>query len=154
EDDAPSAPPVVVLGHTRWQQAFNGDPGIVGRTIELSGSQFTVIGVASAAFTGIDPLLPDLWAPLSSKPLLTAGAGRALDEADERSLRIIGRLRPGITAAQAQSAMSALLPAISQSREIEMQLADANLESRATYQSWNHADLANVLPLVTAFVLI
>jgi predicted permease len=154
EDESPSAPAVIVLSHARWQRTFNGDPGMVGRTIELSGKRFTVVGVASTAFTGIDPLLPDFWAPLTAKPLFTGATGRGSNEADERSLRIIGRLRPGVTAAQAQSAMSALLPAISHSRQIEMQLVDASLESRATYQSWNHADLANVLPLVTAFALI
>jgi predicted permease len=153
EDESPSAPPVIVLGHARWQRTFNSDPEMVGRTIELSGNRFTVVGVASAAFTGIDPLLPDFWAPLSAKPLFTGGAGRASNEADERSLRIIGRLRPGVTSAQARSAMSVLLPAISQSRQAEMQFVDAGLESRATYQSWNHADLANVLPVVTAFAL-
>jgi len=154
EDESPSAPPVMVLSHAIWQRTFHGGPGMVGQTIELAGNRFTVVGVASTAFTGIDPLLPDFWAPLSAKPLFTGGTGRGSNEAEERSLRIIGRLRPGVTAAQAQSAMSALLPGISQSRQIEMQLVDASLESRATYQGWNHADLANVLPVVTAFALI
>ena len=153
EDESPAAPPVVVLGHARWQRTFNGDPGIVGKTVELSGSRFTVAGVASAAFTGIDPMLPDFWAPMSAKRLFTAGSGH-VSESEERSLRIIGRLRPGVTPAQGQSGMSVLLPRISQSRQAEMQLVDARLESRATYQSWNHADLANVLPIVTAFALI
>jgi predicted permease len=154
EDELPSAPPVLVLSHARWKRTFNGDAGMVGQTIELAGHRFTVVGVASTAFTGIDPMLPDFWAPLTAKPLFTGATGRDSNEAEERSLRIIGRLRPGVTAAQAQSAMSALLPAISQSRQIEMQLIDASLESRATYQSWNHADFANVLPIVTAFGLI
>jgi predicted permease len=154
EDASPSAPPVIVLSHSRWQRTFNGDPAIVGQTIELAGNRFTVVGVASKAFTGIDPLLSDFWAPITAKPLFTGGTGHGSNEADERSLRIIGRLRPGVTAPQARSAMSALLPAINQSREVEMQLVDASLESRATFQSWNHADLANVLPVVTAFALI
>src|SRR5439155_18062758 len=56
--------------------------------------------------------------------------------------------------AQARSAMSVLLPRISESQQEELRLVDASLESRATYQSWNHANLANVLPVVTAFALI
>jgi len=154
EDELPSAPPVVVLSHARWQGTFNGDAGIVGKTIELSGNRFAVVGVASTAFTGLDPLLPDFWAPLSAMRLFAAGSGRVSNEADERSLRIVGRLRPGVTGTQAQSGMAVLLPRISESRPMEMRLVDASLESRARYQSWNHADLANVLPVVSAFALI
>jgi putative ABC transport system permease protein len=153
-DELPSAPPVVVLSHARWQGTFNGDPGIVGQTIELSGNRLAVVGVASTAFTGIDPTLPDFWVPLPAKRLFAAGSGRVSNEADERSLRIIGRLRPGVTEAEAQSGMSVLIPRISQSRQRELQLVDASLESRATYQSWNHADMANVLPVVGAFAMI
>jgi len=46
EDELPSAPAVVVLSHARWQRTFNGDPGIVGQTIELSGNRLAVVGVA------------------------------------------------------------------------------------------------------------
>ena len=154
EDELPSAPPVVVLSHARWQGTFNGDPGIVGQTIELSGNRLAVVGVASTAFTGLDPMLPDFWVPLSAKRLFAAGSGPAANEAEERSLRIIGRLRPGVTEAQAQSGMSVLIPRISQARQRELQLVAASLESRATYQSWNHADMANVLPVVGAFAMI
>jgi len=154
EDERPSAPPVVVLSYARWQGTFNGDPGIVGQTIELSGNRLAVVGVASAAFTGLDPVLPEFWVPLSAKQLFAAGSGLVSNEADERSLRIIGRLRPGVAEAKAQSSMSVLLPRISESRPMAMQLVDASLESRATYQSWNHADVANVLPVVGAFALI
>jgi len=154
EDERPSAPPVVVLSYARWQGTFNGDPAIVGKAIELSGNRFAVVGVASTAFTGLDPVLPDFWAPLSAKQLFAAGSGHASNEADERSLRIIGRLRPGVAETKAQSSMSVLLPKISEFRPTGMQLVDARLESRATYQSWNHADVANVLPVVGAFALI
>ena len=154
EDDLPAAPPVVVLGYDRWQQTFNSDPGIVGRTIVLSGHRFTVIGVAARKFTGIDPLVPDFWAPLTAEGLFAGGASRVSIDPGERSLRLLGRLRPGVTAAQAESAMSALLPAVTESRQREMRFTGAILESRATYQSWNHANYANIVPVVTAFALI
>ncbi len=154
DDMAPSAQPVVVLGHEAWQRNFNGDPGIVGKTIKLSAGRFTVIGVAGPSFTGIDSLVPDFWAPMSVRGLFTGNQGSIAIDADERSLRIIGRLRPGVTPVQAQGALSVLLPRISELRPKELRLADAGLESRATYQSWKHADVTNVLPLVTALVLI
>jgi predicted permease len=152
EDAVPSASPVVVLGHAAWQRIFDSDPAIVGKTIELSGSRFAVIGVAVPGFTAIDSLVPDFWAPISAKRLFNGN--RDSLQGDERSLRIIGRLRSGVTPAQAQSALASLLPRISESRPKELRLADARLESRATYQSWKHSDLANVVPLVTAFALI
>ncbi len=95
--------------------------------------------VAAPGFIGLDPFIPDVWEPLSANP---------------GELRIIGRLRPGVTGAQAQAALSALLPRITESRPQERRLVDARLESRATYQDWNHADPANVLPVVTPCLLI
>jgi predicted permease len=147
DDELPSAPPVLVLQHAAWQQKWNADRGIVGKIVELSGHPFTVIGVAAPGFTGIDAQVPDFWAPLSAGVLLTA-------KTDERSLRLIGRLRPGVSPEQAQSAISVLLPRITESRRQELRLVDASLQSRATYQNWNHADPANVLPVLTAFVLV
>jgi predicted permease len=154
EDALPSAPPVVVLGYAAWQRYFNGDSRIVGEPVVLSGNPVTVIGVASAEFTGIDAQIPGLWAPLTAKPLFTGNHSNPSDEADDRSLRIIGRLRPGVAPAQAQSALSALLPRIVESRQPEMRLVDASLESRARYQNWNHADPANVLPILVSFAMI
>jgi predicted permease len=154
EDALPSAPPVAVLSYAAWQRNFNGDPRIVGESIEFSGNRVTVIGVAPAEFTGIDAQIPGFWVPLTAKPLFTGNHGNASDEADDRSLRIIGRLRPGIAPAQAQSALSALLPRITESRPKEMRLVGASLESRARYQNWKHADPANVLPVLTAFAMI
>lgn len=151
EDELPSAPPVVVLSHAAWQGSFLGDPAIVGRTIELSEHRFTVVGVAAKPFAGLDPVVPEFWAPLPAQRLFAAGSDNA---AEERSLRIVGRLRPDVAAGQAQSGMAVLLPRIGASRQKDMRLVDAFLESRATYQSWSHADMANVLPVVSAFALI
>ena len=147
EDELPAAAPVVVLGYARWKDTFNSDPEIVGKTVELSGGRFVVAGVAAREFTGLDPMVPDFWTTLSATGLFAG-------DADERSLRIVGRLRPGMTAAQARSGMAVLLPRISESRQPEMRLVDASLDSRARYQSWSHADWANVAPTVTAFLMV
>jgi putative ABC transport system permease protein len=86
---------VLVLKHSFWQNHFNGDPNIVGKTITVNRKPFTVVGVMSADFN-----YPynggELWTPLTFDR----------DEAQNREshyLRIMGLLKPGITPATAQS---------------------------------------------------
>ena len=153
EDTMPSSHPVIVLGHAAWQRHFGGDAQTIGKTIELGGRPFTVIGVATSEFTGVDAQIPDFWAPLSTKAQF-GSRGSAFDDPEERWLRIIGRLQPGITLMHAQVSMQVLLPQITESRPKDLRLVGARLTSRATYQSWDHADIANVLPILTAFALV
>jgi len=100
-DDQPGAAPVVVLSHRLWQRRFGGDAGVVGQTLTLNGEGHTVIGVMPAGFEF--PLFwatkAELWAPL---PL----ANRA--DSHAQSLRIFGRLKPGVTGQQAQAEMDGI----------------------------------------------
>lgn len=71
-DDSPTAAPVAVLNYGFWQSAFGGSRDAVGRTIELNGSAFTIVGVAEQRFTGITPGSDyDVWLPLSAGPSIT-----------------------------------------------------------------------------------
>ena len=96
EDDTPSSPPVAVLSHHAWQNAYGSDPSIVGSTLVIEGHPFTAIGVAPPGFFGEtlrgDP--PDLWIPLQQEPLID-GQGALLRQPVGAWLRVIGRLRPG-----------------------------------------------------------
>ena len=61
----PGAAPVVVIGHGLWQRQFGGRPDVIGQAIQLSGVEYTVVGVAPAPFTGTIPGLPtDFWVPI------------------------------------------------------------------------------------------
>lgn len=95
DDDEPSAPPVIVLSHHAWQQAYGADPSVVGSTFLVEGHPFIVVGVAAPAFFGetrrADP--PDVWIPLQQEPVL-AGAGSLLHQSVSPWLFVIGRLRP------------------------------------------------------------
>lgn len=102
------AHPVAVLSHATWQGQFDSDPEILGRTIRINDSPFTVIGVAPAGFVGLIPVVePAVWAPL-------AMAGQALpytpniQSRGDPWLQLVGRLRDGVTVADAQAAMDAL----------------------------------------------
>ena len=146
EDELPSAPPVVVLSHARWQGTFNGDQGSWAKRSSCRAIAWQWSEWHRQHSLDSIPCFPTSGRPYRRSGCLRPAAVTASNQPDERSLRIIGRLRPGVTETQAQSVMSVLLPRISESRQMEMQLVDASLESRATYQSWNHADMANVLP--------
>ena len=93
-DDAPAAPPVVVLSHHVWQGTYGGDPSLVGATLVIEGHPFTVVGVTAPGFFGEtlrgDP--PDLWIPLQQEPLIN-GDTSILRQPVSAWLRVIGRLR-------------------------------------------------------------
>ena len=96
DDDRAGSAPVAVLSYRYWSSAFNRDPAVLGRTLDVNGTAFTVIGVAAAGFSGetleADPA--DLWFPLARFSQVTLQPS-VLDEADARWLWIIGRAAPG-----------------------------------------------------------
>jgi predicted permease len=108
EDRAPGANPVVVLSHAFWTRRFNGERSIVGRSIVLNGSPFTVVGVGAERFHGPFVLSPDIWVPLTATTLLGLPAD-ILTQRRSVWLVGIGRLAPNAGIAQAQAELSTLL---------------------------------------------
>jgi predicted permease len=107
-DDVPGAPPALTLSYGYWKSRFVGDPSIVGKTILVENTGFTVVGVAAPSFTGIDPGLPmDMWVPLSSQfvlaPYLPKRAARNSFWVD-----ILARLRPNVSEDQARTALQVI----------------------------------------------
>jgi putative ABC transport system permease protein len=104
-DDALDASPVVVMSESLWRGRFGADPAIVGRTITLDQHPITVAGIVPAYF---HPSVPDgaaqLWVPLRQDGVFSDMRGRR----GGHYLSALGRLKPGVTAAQAQSEMAAL----------------------------------------------
>ena len=94
---------VAVIGESLWRTRFGADPGILGRTIDLGGTPYTVVGVAPASLDY--PGRTQLWLPLGF------GTGRA-DDRDSHSYDVIARLKPGSTLAAAQEDMSAVARAL------------------------------------------
>ena len=100
ENVTPSTHPVVVLSHGFWERSFAADEAIVGETIKLNGTHFTVVGIAPPAFTGTVPVLrPDLWTPLMTEPIINfiSEGGSLIDQRGSRPLRLYGRLANGVT---------------------------------------------------------
>jgi predicted permease len=105
EDEKTAASPAAVISSKYWHTRFMTDPAIVGKTIRVNDVVVTIVGVISPEFTGIQqPVseLPDIGLPLSLEPQLnTLGAAR-LGQPTYWWLQVMGRLKPGATAAQVQ----------------------------------------------------
>jgi len=105
EDDRPGSTPAAVISHGLWQRRFGADPNVVGRTFRLQSVPFTVIGVAPREFTGASLGQPhDLWIPFATELLLHPESNR-LKNPDSYQVRVIGRLKPGVSIEQAQAAV-------------------------------------------------
>ncbi|HZS53919.1 MAG TPA: ABC transporter permease [Bryobacteraceae bacterium] len=108
EDDRPGAPPVAVISFATSQNRFGGLPNAIGQSILVDNVPFTVIGVTPPGFFGVDPAVaPDLYLPLHTN-LLVDGARAAHMYGDENFywIEMMGRLRPGVSMAQAQAALA------------------------------------------------
>ena len=103
-DDEPGAPTVAVLSYRTWQVRFSGDASIIGKRMIIGHEPVTVVGIAAPSFFGErlggDPA--ELWVPIHSEPKLMP-IGSRLNDLDTYWLYAIGRLRPGVTPAQAGS---------------------------------------------------
>jgi predicted permease len=110
EDSGRGAHPVAVLSWSAWKGAFGGDPKIVGRSIILNGRSYNVIGVAPQQFRGALPLvIPALWVPLSQFDDIRPGSHDQFEQRGNNSFNVIARLKPGVTLAQANEHMKALI---------------------------------------------
>ncbi len=124
-DENPGAPAVAVLDYAYWQRAFGGSPAVIGRTVRLNDTAFTIVGVSEPDFTRLTPgKSVDLWVSLSQAPFLgKQWASRS--NPDNWWLLAIGRLRPQVSRAQAQAALDLLF---------------LNATSHGTKQHWDKTD--------------
>ena len=114
DDKIPGAHPVAVISQGLWQRRFAADPNVVGRQLLLNGNAFTVIGVLPAGFDGLQ-LGPvrDLYVPMmmqaTMRPPRAGYSGDMnpdlLQVRSNRWLFSVGRLKPGVTPAQAQASL-------------------------------------------------
>jgi putative ABC transport system permease protein len=97
QEDSPNGPKVTLLSDHLWRTTFHSDPGIVNKSITLDGIAYTVLGVMPQGFEY--PSTTQLWSPSGMAP-------SAYDDFNTPYVRILGRLRPGITLAQAQKTLN------------------------------------------------
>ena len=129
EEVTPGTHPVAVLSHYFWERAFSSDPQIIGKTIRLAGQPFQVVGVTSKEFIGTTPNRPACWLPLMMREALYQTTGRPQQQSwhTDRmvaSFNLLGRLKPGVTAAQAQAELSQLTAQLSREYPGEDRIGD------------------------------
>jgi putative ABC transport system permease protein len=99
DDDTPGAPKVVILSHGLWQRRYGGDRNIIGRALTLNGESNAVIGVMPVEFK--HPAGTEIWEPMALPPA-------ALTRRDLTILRLVGRLKPGVTREQAETELNGI----------------------------------------------
>lgn len=104
-DDQPNTTTVAILSEGLWKRRFGSDPNVIGKPITVNAVPVTVIGVMPAGFEF--PEKTQIWVP--------SGAESAKEHRDNRSYSALGRLKPGVTLAQAQSQISAIDARLAQS---------------------------------------
>ncbi len=97
EEDVPGKDTVVILSNRMWQQRFGSDAGILGKSVTLSGTPMTVVGVMPAGFAFMPEA--EFWRPLALAANPTRGG---------HFLAVIGRLKPGVAALQAGAEMKTI----------------------------------------------
>jgi predicted permease len=106
--DGEARSPVIVLGNHLWRRRFSSDPNIVGKSIEVSGHPYTVVGVAPPGFRGLDLILaPEFWVPIGKVKELAAQVPPA-DDRRYHWVAVVARVKAGVTKADAQNEMGVL----------------------------------------------
>src|SRR6267142_7206280 len=108
EDKTPGSHPVAVISYGCWQKRFASNSGIAGQPVKLNGHVFTVIGVAPKGFNGTEvAYAPELFVPMMMAREIEPGSAW-LESRDSDNLFVVGRLKAGISSAQAESQLKTI----------------------------------------------
>ena len=124
ENEPAGGHPVAMVSYSWWDRRFARDPAIMGKTVTLGSTVYTVIGVTPPGFFGTTVgESPNLWIPLSMEKQVSPG-WNGLDNKSFQSLYILGRIKPGVSVGQAQANVNLL------ARQIWREFAGATLTQR------------------------
>lgn len=159
EDVSPGAAAVAVISYSLWNRVFGGDPQISSRTIRLENREFRIVGVAPPEFRGLSTqYAADVWVPLMMYPQVFPVPG-AVSARRALYFSVVGRLKPGISMAQAEASLQIIArdlaeeyPRDNQGRRIRLlPAAEATLATR-TRDAVTSAGL--VLMIISGLVLL
>jgi predicted permease len=121
EDDRPDAPPVAVLTYPLWQRAFGLDPHILGRTLTVGNTGFTVIGILPRHHVGPwgGQARIDFYVPMTAQPQLMPDE-KWLDSDNAWWIQMMGRLAPGADEAQVQASLELLFSHVVNRSKVEI----------------------------------
>ncbi len=123
DDHTPNGHPVAVITHNLWQRRFAADPNIIGQEMQLNGQAFTITGITPEGFKGTDILesyevyVPMMMQAMMRPPRAGFSSGMDADLLGRRGsgwLRVVGKLKPGVSMEQAQANLSILAAQLEQ----------------------------------------
>lgn len=114
EASIPGSAPVAVLSYNAWKIRFDRASDIVGKTLELNGIRFTVIGVAPPGFLGVSAVFgPDVWLPATmAAQVLPPAMKDILSDRGKPFFQAVARLKPGVSRSQAQAKLQTVASAL------------------------------------------
>ncbi|HWO02706.1 MAG TPA: ABC transporter permease, partial [Blastocatellia bacterium] len=134
EGGVPGAQPVLVLSYGYWQQRFGGQESAIGRTLKLNGIPFTIIGVAPQSFTGTESVLKlDIYVPLGLQDRFYPKSAGWFAKRSHTELRVLARLKPGVSVDQARTAVDVL------ARQLEQEYPETNKATRFALELETHS---------------
>jgi predicted permease len=159
EESARGGAPAVVLSYGFWQDQFNGDKEVLGRTIRISGTDFTIVGVAPKAFTGVDQYIrPSFMVSAVLAQQLNGAAKDPMENRGDYSFTLYGRLKHGVSASQAQAEMVTLWKGLQQQYPADgrngKMMVRTQLQSRIAQDSVDAILVTMLMALVSVVLLI
>ncbi|HEX8184828.1 MAG TPA: ABC transporter permease [Blastocatellia bacterium] len=151
EDGQPGAAPVVIISNGLWKRRFGSDPNLVGQTISLNGSTFTVVGVTPASFQSPEKG-DDLWIPMSfdgsDRARIPSNIdAEAMKNRTMRFLKSVARIKPNVTLKDAQDQMNAI------AAELEKQYPNTNTGTALNIISLKEEIVGNILPALVVLLV-
>ncbi len=146
DDDRPGGEPIVLLGSDAWQQRYDSDPQILGRSVLINGSPATVIGIVPER-SGF-PSAASVWLPLGQFPELKP-------DRTARPLNVIGRLRDGVSAEAARSEVETIFGGFEAAhpdtnRNLRARVVPLNVRLLGTLDGWMQFIWAGIIVILVA----
>ena len=104
--DAPmGANPFAVISYESWHRRFNGDSSVIGSTVYVNGTGFTIVGVAARGFKGLRTFgfWPEIWVPVGMHDIVIPGSTHLLDARDDNWMMVFGRVPAGASRARTET---------------------------------------------------
>jgi predicted permease len=149
DDDRDAAQPVVVISYGLWQRHFGGDPGIVGKAVELTKRNVTVIGIAPQGFGGIQrpAATTDVWYPAE-------GSGAILSGPRAEEFDLMGRVAAGVPLEAAQAEVDTIVRRLVPSNPAAEKILGASVTLEAEDYSRRFVRLGFLVMVITGLILL
>ncbi|HUI40451.1 MAG TPA: ABC transporter permease [Terriglobia bacterium] len=134
DDRVPNGHPLVMLSYDFWKQHFGGDPAVLGKTLTVNKYNLTVVGVAQQGFRGVElGRSPQIYIPIMMEKVAAVFSSDMLTDRRTRWVNAFGRLKPGVTRAQAKAGLQPFMHAMLEDEVRQAAFARASAYDREQF---------------------